>query len=136
MAPKAQKKPAAKAAPNKAPKKAQKKPAAKAAPNKAPKKVQKKPASDASAAPEERPGHVMAHHAGQIGHITNNDLAALRQEWREDRDWNSSYAADTPNFSVWLLSKRWMGTPHELKLLNYTFIPHSFYIHSSFIIFY
>ena len=112
MAPKAQKKPAAKAAPNKAPKKAQKKPAAMAAPNKAPKKAQKKPASAASAAPEERAGHVMAQHAGQIRDITNNDLAALRQEWREDRDWNSNYALHPPSFTVWLMSKRWMGISH------------------------
>ena len=80
MAPKAPKKPA-KAAPKKATKKAQEKPA-----KAAPMKEKKKPASAASAAP--RAGYGRVQHVGRISHITTIELAALRDEWREDRAWN------------------------------------------------
>ena len=124
MAATAQKKPVAKAAPKKASERAQKKPAAKAAPKKASEKAQKKPAenahmkakkkpaSAASAAPKARAGYGTTQHAGRICHLTTPDLAALKCEWREDRDWNSSFGQHTPTFSMWLLSKSWMGTSH------------------------
>ncbi len=120
MAPKAQKKPAAKAAPMKAPKKAEKKPA-----KDAPMKAKKKPASAASAAPAASAASAASdasaasaeygtvQQGGRVlRHITTGDLTALKQEWREDRDWNSSFSQRTPSFRVWLASKRWMGISH------------------------